>query len=54
MDIYGLAIDDNLLIEGSVGLFFETWLLSHRGMSDCGERCWSMGRQVYSFWLEAL
>jgi len=54
MDICGLAVDDKLLIEGSVGLFFETWLLSHHGMSECGERCWSMGRQVYSFWLEAL
>jgi hypothetical protein len=49
MDIYRLAIDDKLLIEGSVGLFFETWLLSHRSMSECGERCWIMGRLVYSF-----
>jgi len=49
MDIYGVAIDDKLLIEGSVRLFFETWLLSHCSMSECGERYWSMGRQSVLF-----
>lgn len=51
MDIYGLAIDDKLLIEGSVRLFFEIWLLSHCSMSECGESSGvCVGRSVLFDW----
>jgi hypothetical protein len=51
MDIYGLAVDEKLLIEASVGLFFETWLLSCHGMNDCGEGAgvW-VGRSILFDW----